>query len=227
MVKWLVGHMATTSVWTRFSMAQRWQTIIGHLPDSVHVVVSESPVNQFADWQTLVVPNAERNNSFNLSAMRNEIRRHAEQNNFDAFMIVESDFIVVRWPSRMPSMWAIPNAIYDNNNSMSFQDIEDRHVALFRNPRNWEILGARPLIPVHCVIVSKSAYPNAVWDERFENVGYDDWDFNNKMHNECGPFEHTDALLVHRWHPSTGAAPCKPNMDLYESKWGKINATVL
>lgn len=208
-------------------MAQRWQTIIGQPPGAVHVVVSETPANRIADWPTIVLPKAERGGVFNLSAMRNQIRQYAEQHGFDGFMIVESDFIVIRWPSELPTKWAVPNAVYDNPNAMAFQNIEDQHLALFRNPRSWEILGHRPLIPVHCVIVSQAAFKNAVWDEQFEGVGYDDWDFNNKMHNECGPFEFSDALLVHRWHPTTGAKPCEANLKLYESKWGPVKSVTL
>lgn len=224
-MKILIGHMATTKVWPRFVMAQRWQTIIGQPPNAVHVIVSETPANKFADWDTIVEPRGESGGLFNLSAMRNRIRELADAEGFDGFMIVESDFVVLRWPSVLPPLWAIPLAIYDNVGAITLQNIEDHHVELFRNQRGWEILGHRPLIPVHCVIVSRPAFDRAVWDERFVGCGFDDWDFNNTMHNSCGPFSHTDACLVHRWHVGTGDTPRQENLKLYESKWGKINPT--
>lgn len=220
----LVGHIATSSAWSRFIQAQRWQDVVGPIRQFDRVVVSESENNTIPGVRTIVEPRGERNGTFNLSAMRNQIRLAAQRGEYDGFIVLESDFIVLRWPTCFPSTWAVPYAVYTYKDRESFVDLDENYKTLQRVPRDWENIGGRKMmIPVHCVLVNKRIYHHANWDERFVGCGYDDWDFCKSMYSLGFAQEYTDMFLLHRWHKESGAVPRAENRRLLESKWGPID----
>lgn len=219
----LIGHMATTSAWARFVQAQRWQDVVGPIVQFDQIVVTEREENQLPKITTVIERRGELDGTFNLSAMRNRVREYAKTNGYDGFIIIESDFVVLRMPTCFPATWSVPYAVYTYPNQQSFIDLPENYRELQRVPRDWENLGGRRMmVPVHCVLVNSRMYDKAVWDEGFIGCGYDDWDFNNTMSNTGYCAEYTDMLLLHRWHETSGAMPRIENRVLYESKWGPI-----
>ena len=187
-VKILVGHIATTPAWNRFIMSQRWQDLIGPIRQFDRIVVTDKAENQLPYVRTVVTERAETNGFFNLSALRNTVRLEAQRGGYDGFIILESDFLVLRWPTVFPATWAVPYAVYIYKEDISFVDLPDNLEEIQRDPMDWENLGGRRyMIPVHCVLVNSRLFDIALWDERFEGCGYDDWDFNNHMHNNGYP----------------------------------------
>lgn len=222
----VIGHIATTGAWDRFIEAQKWQSVLGvDTPGIRHVVITDREVEVPNQWPAVVDPSCEVNELYNLSRLRNHVRRYAQEADADGFMIMESDFIAFKWPTMLPTYWAIPFAIYDRGSELTFRDIKDAEFEMVKAPRPWEILGPRQFIPVHCVVVAKAAFDRAVWDEEFVGNGFDDWDFNNMMSQTFGPMEHTDARILHRWHDVGGRKIRKENQERFEQKWGKVNPT--
>lgn len=224
-MKILVGYMASGEAFLRLRTTIQWQHLIGGNRDNVSfVIVSNTPNNSVDNLPVLVNQQPENGSLFNLSRMRNMILDHAITNNFDGMVILEADFIVLRWWSVFPSTWAIPFAVYDHPSKVTFPEFDERTV---RSRSHWTDLGSRALIPVHCVMLNRTIFHKARWDEKYEGVGFDDWDFNNQLHHGCGPFEETDMLLCHRWHPTSCASPRPENKAYYESKWGPIPPNIL
>jgi hypothetical protein len=217
----LVGYMATSSAWERFVQAQLWQELVGPAGQFDRIVVSETAHNVLSGIATVVEPRGEQNGIFNLAAMRNRILQKAIAGKYDGFIVLEADFIVLRWFSAFPPAWAIPYAVYSNSQTLPFVDLPvDYKIPTIEN--DWKNLGGRPLIPVHCVLVNSSMYSVAHWDEEYEGNGYDDWDFYETLLASGNKNSFTDMLLVHRWHPSSGLTPRAENAKRFESKWGPL-----
>ena len=205
-------------VFDRLVQCARWQKLMGGFPSGVdRLIVTDKPQNTVDAVPVIVEPEAENGGLFNLSRMRNRLLMAARDGGYDGLMILEADFVVLKWFTRFPETWAIPYAAYDRLN-----DLPEPPESLMDIPRCWEWLGPRGLIPVHCVLLNRSVFSEVSWDENFVGVGYDDWDFNNLMTKRYGRFELVDCFLMHRWHPSTGRTPRPENKAYYESKWGKI-----
>lgn len=221
-MKLLIGHMASTTALPRMIQAARWQSIFGWPAGVDRILVTDKAENQQHQIQTIVEPAGEEKGLFNLSKMRNRLLDHAILCNYDGLVILEADFVILKWCSAFPETWAVPYAVYDQPDKISFTDLPLHGEFNHTGVKDWMNLGWRGMLPVHCLFLNKSVFDKARWDERYEGIGYDDWDYNSQLWNAVGPYEHTDALLCHRYHPSMMGSPRPENKALYESKWGKI-----
>lgn len=187
-MKILLAYSVTKgkNVWNRFKKARTWQMHFPLDPRFVEVVVTNDP-DPKGKIKEVGCDCGDGYDTFNLSKMRNRSFDHAKEINADWLMILDSDAVVMNFPTMFPASGFGSGFVFYHWSREKFEDLDfENESRLLR--KSWYFMGP-------------NIFETHRFDESYIGFGNEESDFlENQIDLEKTPLGWTDLRAMHIWH---------------------------